>query len=213
MDINQRKVMPKGALAIVLHTCEFPRRQHLGQTHTKQAIKVLGARDDVGVLDYSYGGAEQWVFPLSPAGDYDKLAPLVEAAAPGDMPSFSTIMQIGYDGLKATTPRQAHDHHLRRRSAPRRPSCCRSSSTADQRSMCAVFPHGGVDPGTMKAVPRPPDAAITSRRIPIACHRSSSRRRRPSSASRIQNLVFTPKAQFPCRDEGHRRHAAAEGLH
>ncbi|MEQ9071458.1 MAG: hypothetical protein RLO18_32285, partial [Gimesia chilikensis] len=49
MDITKKKVLPKGALAIILHTCEFPEGNTWGKRITKQAIKVLGAQDEVGV--------------------------------------------------------------------------------------------------------------------------------------------------------------------
>ncbi len=199
MDINQRKVMPKGALAIVLHTCEFPEGNTWAKRITKQAIKVLGARDDVGVLDYSYTGAEQWVFPLSPAGDFDKLAPLVEAAEPGDMPSFARIMQIGYDGLKANDAATKHMIIISDGDpAPPPPELLQKFVASKiSVSMVAVFPHGGVDPGVMKAVaqatggryyfPQNPD------RLPSIFIKEAKTLKR----SQIQNLTFTPKAQFP----------------
>ena len=53
MDVSQKKVLPKGALAIILHTCEFPEGNTWAKRITKQAIKVLGAQDEVGVLAYT----------------------------------------------------------------------------------------------------------------------------------------------------------------
>ena len=47
MDIAEKKVVPKGALVIVLHTCEFAQGNTWGKRITKQAIRVLGARDEV----------------------------------------------------------------------------------------------------------------------------------------------------------------------
>jgi hypothetical protein len=31
----------------------------------------------------------QWVFPLTPAGEYERLVVLINKAEPGDMPDFS----------------------------------------------------------------------------------------------------------------------------
>src|SRR2546428_7043649 len=93
MDISQKKVLPKGALAIVLHTCEFAEGNTMGRRIAKEAIRVLGAQDEVGLLAYTSG--EQWVFPLTPASEYERLAMLINKAEPGDMPSFGTSMKMG----------------------------------------------------------------------------------------------------------------------
>src|SRR5260370_42105182 len=98
MGRSQKKVLPKGALAIILHTCEFPEGNTWAKRITKQAIKVLGAQDEVGVLDYEQ--KEQWIFELTPAGEYDKLVPKINAPSPGDMPSFTGTLRKGLDGLK-----------------------------------------------------------------------------------------------------------------
>src|SRR5690606_15933308 len=93
MDITKKKVLPKGALAIILHTCEFPEGNTWAKQITKQAIKVLGAQDEVGVIAYGPGG-EDWVFEMTPAGDYDSMVPKINAAAIGDMPAFGPTMEI-----------------------------------------------------------------------------------------------------------------------
>src|SRR5581483_3364421 len=77
MDIAQKKVLPKGALAIVLHTCEFPEGNVWAKRIAKEAIRVLGAQDEVGLLIYgtsaNQASGDQWVFPLTPASEYDRL--------------------------------------------------------------------------------------------------------------------------------------------
>ena len=62
MDITQKKVLPKGALVIVLHTCEFPEGNTWGKRVAKEAIRCLGAKDEVGVLVYGSQG-EVVAFP------------------------------------------------------------------------------------------------------------------------------------------------------
>ena len=44
MEISKKKILPKGALAIILHTCEFPQGNSWAKRITKKAIKVLNAR-------------------------------------------------------------------------------------------------------------------------------------------------------------------------
>ena len=70
LDPPQKKQMPKGALALVMHACEMPQGNYWGKRVATVAVKSLSRLDLVGVLDYSWqGGASNWVYPLSPAGD------------------------------------------------------------------------------------------------------------------------------------------------
>jgi len=107
MDIEQKKVLPKGALAIVLHTCEFPEGNVWAKRIAKEAIRVLGAQDEAGVLIYSPQG-DQWVFPLTPASEYEHMVTLINQCEPSDMPSFDSIMQMGFTGLKASDAAAKH---------------------------------------------------------------------------------------------------------
>ena len=107
MDIKQKKVLPKGALAIVLHTCEFPEGNFWGKEIAKRAIKVLGAEDEVGVIDYEMG-KDQWIFPLTKAKEYGILAMKINQAQPGDMPTFSPPMRLALNALSASDAAMRH---------------------------------------------------------------------------------------------------------
>lgn len=153
MDITQKKVLPKGALAIILHTCEFPEGNTWAKRITKQAIKVLGAQDEVGLLAYTNKG-EDWIFPLTPAGEYDKLVPQINAAEVGDMPSFQNTMQLAHAGLKKS---DAATKHLIVISdgdpSPPTPALVQQF-IADKISISgvAVFPHQAQDIQVMRGV-------------------------------------------------------------
>ena len=110
MDVTKKKILPKGALVIILHTCEFPQGNTWAKRITKQAIKVLGARDEVGAIAYGYngGGGGSWIFKLTPAGQYAQLVPKINAASIGDMPSFGPTMQMGLTALKANDAATKH---------------------------------------------------------------------------------------------------------
>ncbi len=107
MDIKQKKILPKGALAMVLHTCEFPGGNTWAKKIAKQAIRVLGDQDDVGVLIYGGRGVE-WLFTLQAASNYEELAMKINQAHPGDMPSFAPTMQMALDGLVANDAAMKH---------------------------------------------------------------------------------------------------------
>ncbi len=152
MDISQKKVLPKGALAIILHTCEFPEGNTWAKRITKQAIKVLGAQDEVGVLDFEQ--KEQWIFELTPAGEYDKLVPKINAASPGDMPSFTGTMRKGLDGLKKNDAATKHMIIISDGDpSPAPPGLIQEFIDAKVSvSTVAIFPHGGNEIGLMRNV-------------------------------------------------------------
>lgn len=100
MDIDQQDLLQKGALVIILHTCEFADGNTWGKRITNQAIRVLSSHDEVGVLVFDQeNDAEQWLFRLTPAASFSRLVTLVNRARIGDMPTFATTMQMALAGL------------------------------------------------------------------------------------------------------------------
>ena len=98
MEISNKKILPKGALAIILHTCEFPQGNSWAKRITKKAIQVLNSEDLVGALAQTMNG-DEWIFELTPASKYGELVPLINNASIGDMGTFGTTMQLGLDAL------------------------------------------------------------------------------------------------------------------
>ncbi|MDQ7780376.1 MAG: glutamine amidotransferase, partial [Planctomycetota bacterium] len=99
MEIPQRKVMPNGALVLVLHTCEIPDGNTWATKVGIAAIDVLSARDYAGALVYGYSGAEQWLFPLREVGDKSAAKSALRKALPGDMPTFDATLKLAHEGL------------------------------------------------------------------------------------------------------------------
>lgn len=143
MEISKKKILPKGALAIILHTCEFPQGNTWAKRITKQAIKVLNAEDDVGAIGYGMNG-DHWIFELTPAGDYDTLVPLINKADIGDMPSFITSMNMALKALKESDAASRHMIIISDGDAnPPSPAELQQFVDADITvSTVAVFPHG-----------------------------------------------------------------------
>ena len=198
MDVSQKKVLPKGALAIILHTCEFPEGNTWGKRITKQAIKVLGAQDEVGVLAYTEKG-EDWLFELTPAAKYEELVPLINGASIGDMPSFQNTMQLGLKGLMKSDAATRHMIIISD-GDPQAPTPALVKQFIDAQisvSMVAVFPHGGLDISKMQGV-----AEVTGGRyyfpedpnqLPAIFIKESKTLKR----SLLQNKTFVPTIGFP----------------
>ena len=198
MDVSQKKVLPKGALAIILHTCEFPEGNTWGKRITKQAIKVLGAQDEVGVLAYTQKG-EDWLFELTPAAKYEDLVPLINGASIGDMPSFQNTMQMGLKGLKKSDAATRHMIIISD-GDPQAPTPQLVKEFVDNQisvSMVAIFPHGGLNISKMQGV-----AEVTGGRyyfpedpnqLPAIFIKESKTLKR----SLLQNKTFVPTIGFP----------------
>ena len=197
MDTTQKKVLPKGALVIVLHTCEFPEGNVWAKRIAKEAIRVLSAKDDVGLL--IYGAGDQWVFPLTPAGEYEKLVTLINQCEPSDMPSFASIMTLGVTALEANDAAMKHMIIISDGDPSPPPPALVNRFVAAKVSVSSVIiqPHGGQDVSIMQSL-----AGATGGRY----YRVDDPQQLPSifvkeaktlKRSMIQNKTFTPRLEFP----------------
>lgn len=199
MDISEKKVLPKGALAIILHTCEFAEGNTWAKRITKQAIKVLSAQDEVGVLAYTAEG-EDWIFELTPAGEYERLVPLIDGAQVGDMPSFQNTMQLGLNGLRQSDAATKHMIIISDGDpSPATPELLdQFVASKISVSTVAVFPHGGMEQQTLEAI-----AGYTGGRYyfvnenPNVLPQIFIKESKTLKRSMIQNKEFTPEVGFP----------------
>ena len=99
MDVSNKKILPRGALAVILHTCEFPDGNAWARDIAAAALNVLSPRDLYGVL--AYVGGAKWAVPLQEARDKARLRSLIRGVNPGDMPDFDSTLRMAYDALVA----------------------------------------------------------------------------------------------------------------
>ncbi|MCG3125995.1 MAG: hypothetical protein CHACPFDD_00823 [Phycisphaerae bacterium] len=101
-DVKNKKQIPKGALALVMHACEIPRGNYWGERVAVAAVKTLSSRDLVGVLAYNWtGGADgHWVVPLQTAGDKHAIVQRILQMNMGDMPDLDEVMRPAVEALK-----------------------------------------------------------------------------------------------------------------
>lgn len=102
MDIKQRRVMPSGALVVILHTCEIPEGNYWAQQVALAALRTLSSVDEYGIIYYDWQRNEQWLFPLQRVMDKERMANLIRRVEPGDMPSFITSLRMARKALKAS---------------------------------------------------------------------------------------------------------------
>jgi uncharacterized membrane protein len=101
MDIKQRKMLPRGALALILHTMEFADGNAWANEISMAALNVLSAQDLMGLLAFDYQSGETWLHPLQPVGDKRSLTQAIRTGTQniGDMPDAGTTLEMAYQGL------------------------------------------------------------------------------------------------------------------
>lgn len=115
MDIPAQRQVGKGALAVIVHSCEFPNGNYWGEQCALKAAETLSSKDDIGVITFGWtGGGSNWDYPLSEKGDGTQVNAAIKQMQVGDMPSFDDSMNVALNGkgaikgLKDSNARQKH---------------------------------------------------------------------------------------------------------
>ena len=100
MDIPAQRQVGKGALVLVMHSCEFANGNYWGEQCALQAISTLSAQDEVGIITYDWGvGSSKWDLPLGKKGDGSAAIAAAKKMQPGDMPDFDNTLTVALNGL------------------------------------------------------------------------------------------------------------------
>ncbi len=99
MDLKQRKILPRGALVLIMHTCEIPDGNAWARSIGLASLKVLSSQDLMGAVGWMHQG-EGWIYTLQPVGDKSMMKNALIGAAPGDMPQMGPTLQKAYNALK-----------------------------------------------------------------------------------------------------------------
>jgi Ca-activated chloride channel homolog len=153
MEQPQRRVMPNGALALILHTCEFDAGNFWAKKIAIAALDTLNARDYFGVLIYG-GNGEEWLFKPELVANKARLSGLISGAWPGDMPSFDATLEMAHAGLKGLPAASKHIIVISD-ADPSGPTAKLVDAIVGDRisvSTVAIQPHGQSDIDKMAAV-------------------------------------------------------------
>jgi uncharacterized membrane protein len=107
MDLSSKKVLPSGALALLVHATEFSDGNRWARDIAIAALESLGPSDYMGIV--LWDGQDKWLFPMTQVGDRKKIGQMISGMNPGDMPSFVNAMKLAHQGLKEC---KAHLKHL-----------------------------------------------------------------------------------------------------
>lgn len=104
MDIPARREVGKGALVLIMHSCEMPDGNYWGEQCGLKAVETLSEFDEIGVISFNnrggFGGnGSQWDFPLQQKGDGSRVKAAIKSMKLGDMPSFDDSMDLALNGV------------------------------------------------------------------------------------------------------------------
>lgn len=102
-QIKAAKVVPKGALAMVMHASEMPDGNYWQKVVAQEALKTLGNQDLCGVIHY--GATDQWLWnsPLGfwkIGGNRPQMLARLDRMQPGDMPDFDPGLSMAAQGFR-----------------------------------------------------------------------------------------------------------------
>ncbi|MBT5927192.1 MAG: VWA domain-containing protein [Verrucomicrobia bacterium] len=97
MELSSKKVLPNGALAMVMHGMEFNNGNQIARQVAVGVMNTMAPQDELGIV--LWDGSEKWLFPLTPVKDKQGLGRAIMGMNQGDLPDFQNIMDLAYKGL------------------------------------------------------------------------------------------------------------------
>ncbi len=164
MDVPARREVGKGALVLLMHSCEMPDGNYWGEQCAIKAVEALSGGDEVGVISHAWngpnGGGSQWDYPLQTVGDGSAAKAAIKKMQLGDMPSFDDAMDValngknGSGGLLRSNARTKHVIIISD-GDPAPPAAGLVSQYQNAKvtvSTVSVYPHGTTVPPAMRQI-------------------------------------------------------------
>jgi len=108
LDPPQRKQMPKGALVLMMHSCEMPEGNYWGKMVAIAAANTLSRLDLAGVISYGWDREGMWDYPLGAVGDKRAIVAAIKQMQMGDMPEFGRPLEAACEALSKCDAVQKH---------------------------------------------------------------------------------------------------------
>jgi hypothetical protein len=106
MELSSKKVLPPGAVVLVMHGMEFNNGNQVARDCAIGVLEALGPQDEMGVV--LWDGYERWLFPLDKVGDKKAMRRAIAGMNQGDLPSFEGVIGKAYAGLKQSKASLKH---------------------------------------------------------------------------------------------------------
>ncbi len=114
-EIKNTKVVPVGALVLMMHAGEMPRSNYWQKRIAFESIKILGSRDYCGLIQWS--GTDQWLWGQSKGGlirvgpNRKMMQARTDRMTIGDMPQFDPALKMAATAF-AGVPKAAVKHMI-----------------------------------------------------------------------------------------------------
>lgn len=197
-DPPQKKQLPKGALVLIVHSCEMPQGNLWGERVAIAAVSTLSRLDLVGVLAYIWRGPGNWVYPLSEVGDKTEVMSAIKKMQPGDMPDLGTNLQDAYNALTSCNAAQKHVIVISD-GDPAPPSTELLDKIRNAGISCscvAVFPHQQSDLQNLMRVAQLTGGRFYNVKDPRNLPRIFIKEAQVVKRSLINERTFTPKIEY-----------------
>jgi len=105
-DVKQRKQLLRGALVLIMHTCEMDRGNYWAEQVATAAVKTISSLDYIGLIAYGgTTGGTAWEIPFKPAMSKQRIIGQIRKVSGmiGDMPDFRGGMELAYQALRSAT--------------------------------------------------------------------------------------------------------------
>lgn len=153
-DVDNVRQIPKGALAIVMHSCEMPNGNKWGIETAVAALETISSLDYYGVVGWGMAGYA-WEVPLQQAKDKDAIKQKIRGMMNGDMMDYDTPMSQAYKALMSKKDAAQRHMILISDGDAQRPSAGLLNRMKANRVTCStvsIFPHGAFQIGTLKSI-------------------------------------------------------------
>jgi uncharacterized membrane protein len=148
MELDSKKVLPSGAVALVMHGMEFMNGNQIARDCALGVLDALGPQDEMGVV--LWDGNDHWLFPMTKVGNKRDLGKQIAGMNQGDLPSFQNVMGMAHEGLKKSAANLKH-MLVFSDGDPGAPSQqLMQSIVGDRITVTTVFIAGHVGPETMQ---------------------------------------------------------------
>ncbi len=109
MDIKQMQYIPGGAVAMIMHSMEFPQGNEWAKSVCSQVTRQLGDNDYAGLIVFGMDASMVYqggMLKVGPNRGY--MMTQIRGINPGDMPDFDAALNVAYNGLIKTNAYLKH---------------------------------------------------------------------------------------------------------
>lgn len=198
-DVDAIRQIPRGALAIVMHSCEMPQGNKWGIETAVAALKTISRLDYYGVIGSGVNGFH-WEVPMQVASNKDAILQRIRRMQNADMFDFESPMRMAFQALMNKKDAASRHMIIISDGDPAPPSSGLLNQMVGNKVSCStvmIFPHGGGmttmrniakrTGGTYYLLQKPGD----EKRLPRIFTKEAKVVRRPL----IRDEVFTPKVR------------------